>query len=340
LQLSNASGSFANPVNVGTLSSFATSGTIVATIPANTPVGNGYKLRINTSVPVSTGAASVLSLGVRSTITDAVELCAVSVDSATGKNKLIWNKPVSNNIDSFVIYRSTSVALSFDRIAAQAYNGVLSTYIDATSAPSVLAQEYYIKGKNACGETPISNLHRTMHLTINKGQDANTWNLIWNGYQGVNHHSYEIWRGSSPATMTMIFQIAMSDYLNSYTDFTAPTGTVYYMIKIADGPTCTPTLRTTGSEFSITSNIATNAKGIELTVYPNPSSGAANVVVFSKGAGLFDLQIADVTGRNVEAAELKAGEVASFGAALAPGVYTVRVTDKDGNSEVKKWIKQ
>ena len=56
-QLSNANGSFANPIN---LSSFGgnTNATINATIPANTPAGSGYRVRILASSPLDTSAAS------------------------------------------------------------------------------------------------------------------------------------------------------------------------------------------------------------------------------------------------------------------------------------------
>ena len=45
-QLSNASGSFAAPVNIGTLSSTAASGTISATIPGSTTSGAGYRIQV------------------------------------------------------------------------------------------------------------------------------------------------------------------------------------------------------------------------------------------------------------------------------------------------------
>ena len=54
-QLSNASGSFASPVNIGTLSS-TTSGSISATIPANQAAGTGYRIRVVSSNPVVTGS--------------------------------------------------------------------------------------------------------------------------------------------------------------------------------------------------------------------------------------------------------------------------------------------
>jgi len=44
-QLSDANGSFANPVVIGTLSTLI-SGTITGTIPAGTPTGSGYRIRV------------------------------------------------------------------------------------------------------------------------------------------------------------------------------------------------------------------------------------------------------------------------------------------------------
>lgn len=52
-QLSNASGSFASPVNIGTRAD-TTGDTIWCTIPKNTAVGNGYRIRIVSSNPSDT----------------------------------------------------------------------------------------------------------------------------------------------------------------------------------------------------------------------------------------------------------------------------------------------
>ncbi len=53
-QLSDASGNFANPVNIGNLAG-ATAGTIAATIPQNTANGTGYRIRVVANQAVSTG---------------------------------------------------------------------------------------------------------------------------------------------------------------------------------------------------------------------------------------------------------------------------------------------
>ena len=57
-QLSNASGSFATPVNIGTITSTANSGTISVTIPGGTASGTGYMIRIVSDNPVVIGSNS------------------------------------------------------------------------------------------------------------------------------------------------------------------------------------------------------------------------------------------------------------------------------------------
>lgn len=54
-QLSDANGSFASPVNIGTLTTM-TSGTIAGTIPAGTATGTGYRVRVISNGPALTAA--------------------------------------------------------------------------------------------------------------------------------------------------------------------------------------------------------------------------------------------------------------------------------------------
>jgi PKD repeat protein len=54
-QLSDASGSFAAPVEIGTLSSTANAGTIPATVPVSTPNGSAYRVRVVSTNPAITG---------------------------------------------------------------------------------------------------------------------------------------------------------------------------------------------------------------------------------------------------------------------------------------------
>lgn len=61
-ELSDASGSFASPLSIGTLSSTANSGTISATVPAGIAVGSGYRIRVVSSSPAVTGTDNGIDL--------------------------------------------------------------------------------------------------------------------------------------------------------------------------------------------------------------------------------------------------------------------------------------
>ncbi|MEO8150594.1 MAG: hypothetical protein ABI723_23385, partial [Bacteroidia bacterium] len=80
-QLSDASGSFASPVNIGTLTS-TTAGIISATIPNTTPVGGGYRIRVVSSNPVVTGSDNGTNISVNASpvpvITGSTSFCAGS----------------------------------------------------------------------------------------------------------------------------------------------------------------------------------------------------------------------------------------------------------------------
>ena len=77
-ELSDASGSFAAPTVIGTLNA-TTSGTITCTIPALTPVGIGYRVRVVSSDPVTTGSTNTADITVSSApyagADDAVVIC-------------------------------------------------------------------------------------------------------------------------------------------------------------------------------------------------------------------------------------------------------------------------
>ncbi len=64
VQLSDASGSFASPVDISLAVSATTSGNISATIPAGTSAGNGYRIRIISTNPVDTSASDPVNIRV------------------------------------------------------------------------------------------------------------------------------------------------------------------------------------------------------------------------------------------------------------------------------------
>lgn len=74
-QLSDASGSFASPVNIGTLNG-TVAGTINSTIPLGTATGAGYRIRVVSSSPAMTGTDNKVNLLINASVIPAVAIAA------------------------------------------------------------------------------------------------------------------------------------------------------------------------------------------------------------------------------------------------------------------------
>ncbi|MCK5788933.1 MAG: hypothetical protein KAH32_08035, partial [Chlamydiia bacterium] len=165
------------------------------------------------------------------------DICIVGIDSATNHNRVVWERQSSAMIDSFKVYRESTVAGVYDLIGSQPFS-TLSVFEDVNSNPAQMAYRYRITAVDTCGmETAPSPIHKTLHLTVNAGLGG-VWNLIWTNYEGFNFGSYRIYRSSDSTNMQLLTQIQST--LTSYTDLNPPTGNVYYQIEIIAPYQCLP----------------------------------------------------------------------------------------------------
>jgi len=141
-QLSNSSGSFSSPLNIGTVSS-TVSGNITASIPAGTIYGTGYRIRVISSNPGITGTNNGTNIIVNtsvpakpSSVTTSGGAAAVcpgdvrtySITPVTGVNVYTWTPPPGGNITngqgtSSVTISYTSNFLLNDTLLVAASNG-------------------------------------------------------------------------------------------------------------------------------------------------------------------------------------------------------------------------
>ena len=203
------------------------------------------------------------------------------------RNILVWTKPISEKIDSFNIYHETNVTNLFAKIGAVAYESA-SSFEDTSSKPDVQSNKYKISTLDMCGnETALSNQHKTMHLSINKGINT-IWNLIWETYEGFPVSTYNIYRGPTKDNIKIIGSLSGSN--TQFTDYTAPAGLVHYQIEAISSSGASSILQSKQnirSEVDLTyssrSNIATNnsdASGLNrlkdisgmIVMYPNPAT--------------------------------------------------------------------
>jgi hypothetical protein len=264
-------------------------------------------------------------------------ICLVSVDTIN-KNIVYWEKPDSNSIDSFFIYKETNVTNVYKKIGALGYNDN-SFYIDASSFPLIQSNKYKISVKDSCSlESGLSPAHKTIHLTINQGL-SNSWNLIWEPYEGFEVSTYYIYRGTNSENLQLIGTTAGSS--TQYTDFTAPDGFIFYQIEVISPTQCNiPELKSTQVFINTSrSNIATNSPaGFKgnlsqsdlLSIYPNPFNNRLFIELKYQDFKNGTIEINDFTGKRIKTIDMKSAIIEINTRDLNNGLYILKIkTDKE-----------
>jgi hypothetical protein len=262
------------------------------------------------------------------------EICLVSLRYT--KNFVIWEKPVSAEIDSFYIWRESDISNIYNKIGAIAYSDS-SFFVDYTSNPDIQSNRYTISILDKCGmESAKSNFsHKTMHLSINQGTSANQWNLIWEPYEGFAVNTYKIYRGTTKDNMTLVGTVAGGN--TQYSDFSAPSGYVYYQVQVVSPNSCNPTKLWNTS----ISNIATNnpdeisfySSSNEVKIFPNPTTGVVNIKFVDKTNQNQEVIITDMIGNIILKETVSTQSIAKINlSSLSNGIYSLTIS----NSKYKK----
>lgn len=293
----------------------------------------------------TTGAVTVWSsengcgqLAYGFTLTDTllfnVELCLVTVDSATNKNQLIWEKlDTISCIDSVRIWKETNVTDVYELLTTLDYND-MSTFIDTASNPEQKADKYKLSLNGSGIESAMSIPHKTIHLSVNAGQ-GNVINLIWNDYEGAPVSTYNIYRGTNPSNLALYASVSGSN--TSFTDLN-PNGTAnIYQIEVVLPYTCNPSKTgqayTRSNKFDasdLVSSINDDELLANISIAPNPTSG---LVTFKadgievEGLKMFSIQGAEV----FRAAGFEQGVQTTLDVSeLGTGLYIVQIQLADG----------
>ncbi|WP_165917299.1 CARDB domain-containing protein [Flaviaesturariibacter aridisoli] len=134
-QLSDASGSFTNPVTIGSVTATG-SGVINATIPANTASGNGYQVRVVSTQPVITEATGH-SLSISAPANASISYSGSPYCTGSGSIAVTQTGTTGGT------YSATPAGLSLD-----ATTGAINL---ATSQPGTYTITYHIAAVNSCG---------------------------------------------------------------------------------------------------------------------------------------------------------------------------------------------
>lgn len=270
-------------------------------------------------------------------IPPAVPLCICTVDSLSKYNVLVWEKPITDVIDSFRIYRE-DITNVFSYVKSVAYNQ-LSLFVDSNllyANPNVTSKLYKLSTVDACGtESAKSDFHHTIKLN-----DQSNGNFDWNFYQIQNQTTpvlqYLLLRDSISSGVWRTIAITSGNVNQiSDPDYNLFPNASYRLVTNMGGLTCTPTQRTVSGINTSKSNIKNKAVGIKenklfsgsLIFTPNPTS--KNVLISSTNQlGLNSIQIFDKLGNEVYTKLFSAESVTEFKldiGDLASAIYVVVV---------------
>ena len=267
-------------------------------------------------------------------------ICMVGVDD-NNKNMVIWEKLVSTSIDSFYIYKETNVTDVYQKIGAVAYSDI-SMYVDPLSRPEIQSNKYKISIYDNCDlESDQSPFHKTMHLSINQGQN-NVWNLIWESYQGFTVSTFNIYRGTNRTDLQLIGTSPSSN--TQFSDFSAPAGHVYYQIESVNPGACNPQKKSANvllseSYNATRSNIATNnPTGMnenltdlgEISIYPNPAKNEITIEFNQNSSTSRIVKILDLNGQIVKKVFLHSNKTILNTETLNSGIYIVHIKTDEG----------
>lgn len=108
-----------------------------------------------------------------------VDICLVTVDSASTHNMVVWEKPFTAEIDSFLIYRMFSDSMYYE-VGAVHYDSLSIFHdFDVAADPNTSAHRYKLSTLDTAGvESALSDYHQTMHLQVTTAGD-----MLWSWYQ-------------------------------------------------------------------------------------------------------------------------------------------------------------
>jgi len=297
LQLSDVSGSFASPKVIGTLPGTAV-GTIQAQLPTDLPDGDGYKIRVLSSSPLSPGGSgsTILYIGkpIQPTILGNSRFCAMDsniIYRANGignASKYIWSIP--SDARQLSGDTTNTIAVKFGTNSGQ----ISVNAVNRCGVGPVKTQNVFVN------TTPIDSLANVLTST-SLSAAAYQWYLNDAPISGANRQKYTILESGN------------------------------YSVEVTFSTGCK--IRSAIRTMIITSLTELVSNEGSLRVWPNPSRSVINLEFGAKIGKVRNVEIRNSLGQLVQQTniednnEVKAINVSSW----SEGIYYVRAMLMDGS---------
>lgn len=294
-QLSNASGSFASPVNIGSTTG-TTSGTISATIPAGTASGTGYRVRVVSSNPAITAANNGSN----------IEVINVNASIAPGATQNIAANTAGNQLTLTASAGSTAQVWKYATTSGGPYTGFTPSETGTTYTPQFAsAGTYYVVSEVTYPGSVIATSNEVQVNVVSNSIAPTTSQSLLVGVNGTQLTVTETPAGSSREWLYATTSggpytsFTPAETGNTYTPVFASAGTYYLVARsIISGVTVTSNevvvsvgnaTITTGTIAPLFYDFSPNAPDAMVSV-PYTTSGTFNT------GNVFTAELSDATG--------------------------------------------
>lgn len=334
-QLSDAAGSFASAVNIGTLTS-TTAGTINGTIPAGTPSGTGYRVRVIASTPYQTANDNGTNISINLASNSVAPAAAQTLPAGVSGTPLTVTETVT----------ATSRVWKFSNTAGGPYGNFSPSVTATTYTPNFgNAGNYYVVCESAFGS--LNARSNEVHIQVVKnqvspggtqsllaGQTGTTLNVTETPAGTAREWKFSTTSGGPYASFSPI------QTGNNYSPVFASPG-LYYVVcesQIAGIPVVSNEVVFSVGSLSITTGGVAGSPFLFSASAPNASVNVPFTVSSAFNAGnTFTAQLSDAAGSfasPVDIGTLTGVNGGSIGASIPAGTpagtgYLIRVTGSD-----------
>ncbi len=267
------------------------------------------------------------------------EICLVTVDTLSFKNKVIWERILNQGTSYYNVYKFATGNV-WDSIGNVPFIN-MSEFTDANSTPETQSERYKICAVDSFGnKSDLSPYHQTINFQISLGVPSTTMNLSWNQYLDESGvfvpSSYTIVRGTTATNVTDYISLPSSNV--TYNDLNITTQ-FFYRVYVNKPTPCYPSSnnKAQGGPYahahsnmedvqSVQFGIAQNIAEYGFSIYPNPMK--ENTIINWDGRMGYDCTVTlyDLTGKVIlQQNNINNGSYIINRENLIKGFYTVEV---------------